>query len=81
MRVLIIDDEPLAQVALANVLSNRQDIDARLFDFMRDVLTQPRFQDDKIALRKDQLLQEMKQRNDDSSAIEGREFTKRKMPV
>jgi two-component system LytT family response regulator len=28
MRVLIIDDEPLAQVALANVLSNRQDIDA-----------------------------------------------------
>ena len=40
---------------------------------LRDVLTKPRFQDDKLALRKQQLLQEMKQRNDDSSNIEGRE--------
>ncbi len=40
---------------------------------LREVLTTPRFQPDKIALRKQQMLQAMKQRNDDSSAIEGRE--------
>ncbi|HVV00197.1 MAG TPA: pitrilysin family protein [Verrucomicrobiae bacterium] len=42
---------------------------------VRDVLTAPRFQDDKIALRKQQVLQAMKQRNDDSSAIESREYS------
>jgi predicted Zn-dependent peptidase len=40
---------------------------------LREVLTVPRFQEDKVALRKQQLLQDMKQRNDDSSSIEGRE--------
>lgn len=40
---------------------------------LREVLTAPRFQEDKLALRKQQSLQDMKQRNDDSSAIEGRE--------
>ena len=40
---------------------------------LREVLTAPRFQDDKIALRKQQTLQAMKERNDDSAAIEGRE--------
>ncbi len=40
---------------------------------LREVLTAPRFQDDKIALRKQQMLQAMKQRNDDSAAIEERE--------
>jgi zinc protease len=40
---------------------------------LREVLTAPRFQDDKIALRKQQMLQAMKERNDDSRAIEGRE--------
>ena len=40
---------------------------------LREVLTAPRFQDDKITLRKQQLLQSMKQRNDDSSNIESRE--------
>jgi predicted Zn-dependent peptidase len=40
---------------------------------VREALTTPRFQDDKIALRKQQMLQDMKQRNDDSSSIEGRE--------
>jgi zinc protease len=40
---------------------------------LREVLTVPRFQDDKIALRKQQMLQEMQQRNDESSAIEDRE--------
>ena len=40
---------------------------------LREVLTTPRFQEDKIALRKQQILQAMKQRNDDSADIEGRE--------
>ena len=40
---------------------------------LREVLAMPRFQEDKIALRKQQTLQSMKERNDDSSAIEGRE--------
>jgi predicted Zn-dependent peptidase len=40
---------------------------------IRDVLTAPRFQDDKIALRKQQMLQAMKERNDDSRSIEVRE--------
>ncbi|HXI71791.1 MAG TPA: pitrilysin family protein [Verrucomicrobiae bacterium] len=53
-----------------NLLS--KDLDAGL-GLLRDVLYAPRFQDDKIALRKQQTLQGMKQRNDDSSAIEDRE--------
>ncbi len=40
---------------------------------LREVLTAPRFQDDKIALRKQQMLQAMEQRNDESAAIEDRE--------
>ena len=40
---------------------------------LREVLAAPRFQDDKIALRKQQLLQAMQQRNDESAAIENRE--------
>jgi predicted Zn-dependent peptidase len=40
---------------------------------IREVLTAPRFQDDKIALRKQQMLQAMKERNDDSRSIEARE--------
>jgi zinc protease len=40
---------------------------------LREVLRAPRFQDDKIALRKQQTLQAMKERNDESAAIEGRE--------
>ena len=53
-----------------NLLS--KDLDEGLA-ILRDVLTAPRFQDDKIALRKEQMLQAMKQRNDDSAAIESRE--------
>ena len=49
-----------------------KDLDEGL-GILREVLTAPRFQDDKIALRKQQLLQAMKQRNDESSAIEARE--------
>ncbi|MCI0746901.1 MAG: insulinase family protein [Verrucomicrobia subdivision 3 bacterium] len=40
---------------------------------LRAVLTQPRFQEDRLALRKKQLLQAMRQRNDDSANIEARE--------
>ncbi len=49
-----------------------KDLDEGL-GILREVLTAPRFQDDKIALRKQQLLQAMQQRNDDSEAIESRE--------
>ena len=53
-----------------NLLS--KDLDEGL-GILREVLTAPRFQDDKITLRKQQMLQGMKERNDDSSSIEGRE--------
>lgn len=53
-----------------NLLS--KDLDEGLA-ILREVLTEPRFQDDKIALAKAQTMQSMKQRNDDSSSIEGRE--------
>ncbi|HEY2951336.1 MAG TPA: pitrilysin family protein, partial [Verrucomicrobiae bacterium] len=55
---------------LLNLLS--KDLDEGLV-ILREVLTAPRFQEDKLALRKQQLLQNMKQRNDDSANIEGRE--------
>ncbi len=53
-----------------NLLS--KDLDEGLA-ILREVLTAPRFQEDKLALRKQQLLQNMKQRNDDSANIENRE--------
>ena len=53
-----------------NLLS--KDIDEGLA-IVREVLTAPRFQEDKLTLRKQQLLQAMKQRNDDSADIEARE--------
>jgi predicted Zn-dependent peptidase len=62
-------DETQGSVSL-NLLS--KDLDEGLA-ILRDVLTAPRFQDDRMALRKQQMLQEMKQRNDDSSSIEERE--------
>lgn len=40
---------------------------------LREVLTEPRFQQDRIDLQKQQMLQNMQQRNDDSSDIESRE--------
>ncbi len=40
---------------------------------LREVLTEPAFQDDRLKLRKEQLVAEMKQRNDSSAAIETRE--------
>ncbi len=53
-----------------NLLS--KDLDEGLA-ILREVLSEPRFQEDKIALRKQQMIQFMQQRNDDSSAIEARE--------
>jgi predicted Zn-dependent peptidase len=53
-----------------NLLS--KDVDEGV-SILREVLSLPRFQDDKITLRKQQLLQGMKERNDDSSSIEERE--------
>lgn len=53
-----------------NLLS--KDLDEGL-KILREVLTEPRFQDDKLKLRKEQLLSDMKQRNDDSADIEARE--------
>jgi len=53
-----------------NLLS--KDLDEGLA-ILREVLAAPRLQDDKLALRKRQMIQFMQQRNDDSSAIEGRE--------
>src|SRR6478736_2373070 len=51
-----------------NLLS--KDLDEGL-TILREVLTKPRFQQDRMDLYKQQTLQGMKQRNDDSSSIEG----------
>ncbi len=61
--------ETNGQVSL-NLLS--KDLDEGLV-ILRDALFAPRFQENKLALRKDQLLNEMKKRNDESGAIEQRE--------
>lgn len=49
-----------------------KDLDEGL-GIVREVLTEPRFQADKFALRRQQILQAMKRRNDDSADIEARE--------
>jgi predicted Zn-dependent peptidase len=54
-----------------NVLS--KDLEAAMAIFM-DVLTAPRFQQDRFDKAKDNLLQAMKQRNDDTADIESREW-------
>ncbi len=53
-----------------NLLS--KDLDTGLA-ILREVLTKPRFQADKLKLHQEQVLQAMKQRNDDSADIEERE--------
>jgi len=53
-----------------NLLS--KDLDEGL-TILREVLTQPRFQQDRLDLRKQQTLQAIKQRNDDSGNIESME--------
>jgi len=54
-----------------NVLS--KDLEAAMGLFM-DVLTKPRFQEDRFEKAKDNSIQEMRQRNDDAADIEGREW-------
>ncbi len=62
-------DDTMGTISL-NLLS--KDL-AEGLQILREVLTAPRFQADKLALRKQQTLQMMKQRNDDSADIEARE--------
>ena len=57
--------------ASLNCLSDNFDESLRLFV---DVLRRPRFQEDRLALAKEQSLQEMQKRNDDPAGIEGREW-------
>jgi len=54
-----------------NVLS--KDLEAAMA-LMMDVLTKPRFQEDRFAKAKDDLVQGMKTRNDNTAGIEGREW-------
>jgi len=70
-----------------NLLS--KDLDEGL-SILREVLTSPRFQQDRIDLQKRQTMQAMKQRNDDSSTIEafeqsflayGEKFWENKQPT
>jgi predicted Zn-dependent peptidase len=51
----------------------RDNLDESLALFV-SMLKEPRFQEDRLALAKEQALQEMKKRNDDAGDIEGREF-------
>lgn len=62
-------NEAQGRVSL-NLLS--KDLDEGL-SLLREVLTAPRFQDDRLTLRRQQVLQRMKRRNDDSADIEARE--------
>jgi zinc protease len=57
-------------VVSLNLLS--KDLDEGLA-ILREVLTEPAFQEDRLILRKEQVLAELKQRNDSSAAIEARE--------
>ncbi|MCD4750569.1 MAG: insulinase family protein [Thermoanaerobaculales bacterium] len=54
-----------------NVLT--KDLDTAMALFM-DLLTKPRFQEDRFTKAKDDLLQSMKRRNDDTAGIEAREW-------
>jgi len=54
-----------------NCLADNLDESLRLFV---EMLKEPRFQEDRLALAKEQALQEMKKRNDDSGDIEGTEW-------
>jgi zinc protease len=58
--------------ASLNCLADNLDDSLKLFV---EMLREPRFQEDRLKLAKDQILQDMKKRNDESEAIEGRELT------
>ena len=58
--------------ASLNCLADNLDDSLKLFI---EMLREPRYQEDRLKLAKDQILQDMKKRNDESEAIEGREFS------
>jgi predicted Zn-dependent peptidase len=57
--------------ASLNCLADNLDQSLKLFV---EMLREPRFQEDRLALAKEQTLQQMKKRNDDPGDIEGREW-------
>jgi zinc protease len=62
---------PTSGSASLNCLSDNLDEALRIFV---EMLREPRFQEDRLALAQEQSLQEMKKRNDDSADIEAREW-------
>lgn len=62
---------PTSGSAGLNCLTDNLDAALRIFV---EMLREPRFQEDRLALAKEQALQEMKKRNDDSTDIEAREW-------
>jgi zinc protease len=62
---------PTSGAATLNCLSDNLDEALRVFV---EMLREPRFQEDRLALAKEQTLQEMKKRNDDPGDIEAREW-------
>ena len=58
--------------ASLNCLADNLDDSLKLFV---EMLREPRFQEDRLKLAKDQILQDKKKRNDESADIEGREFS------
>jgi predicted Zn-dependent peptidase len=62
---------PTSGSATLNCLSDNLDEALRV---LVEMLREPRFQEDRLALAKEQALQEMKKRNDDSADIEAREW-------
>jgi predicted Zn-dependent peptidase len=66
-----VDIGPTSGSAGLNCLSDNLDEALRVFV---EMLREPRFQEDRLALAKEQVLQEMKKRNDDSADIEAREW-------
>jgi predicted Zn-dependent peptidase len=62
---------PTSGSASLNCLSDNLD---RALEIFVEMLGAPRFQEDRLALAKEQALQEMKKRNDDSADIEAREW-------
>jgi len=57
----------------ASLNALRDNLDESLKVFV-EMLREPRFQEDRLALAKEQALQEMKKRNDDSEDVEAREW-------
>jgi zinc protease len=57
----------------ASLNALRDNLDESLKVFV-EMLKEPRFQEDRLALAKEQALQEMKKRNDDSEDVEAREW-------